>query len=348
MEKFSYKNVWMMFATIVLLFGCKKDDIDKEHSIFDVTTEEKSVFDDWLHENYIQSYNIDFKYRMDDKDIDYNYNLAPASLSNSMQLAVIIKHAWLEAYTEVAGIDFIRKHAPAILPIIGCAAWNGDGTFTLGTAEGGLKITLYMGNWLDPTDIAKMNQYFFKTMHHEFTHILQQDVYYPNTDYDKISASDYRPSGWQNRHFPEYAKLGFITAYAGSCAVEDITEVTACYITMTEDELRTVFDAAGEEGRQKLLEKIKIMKSYMKDVWHIDMDQLRKVVHRRMEEVVKMPLILPEWMPLIKNESKSQVTMEQLISDMRKQLPAANVFLEKTPGFCHVHDASMIEIINEH
>ena len=86
----------------------------------------------------------------------------------------------------------MRKHAPAILHIVGSAAWNGDGTITLGTAEGGLKITLYMTNWLNPKDIANMNKWFFKTMHHEFTHILQQDINYPQ-EYNLISAEDYRP-----------------------------------------------------------------------------------------------------------------------------------------------------------
>lgn len=59
-----------------------------------------------------------------------------------------------------------------------------------------------------------MNKWFFKTMHHEFTHILQQDINYPQ-EYNLISAEDYRPSGWHNRHeLADYASLGFITDYA--------------------------------------------------------------------------------------------------------------------------------------
>ena len=162
--------------------GCKDHNApDTSKSIFDVSRPKKSAFDEWLYRNYVQTYNIDYKYRMDDKETDLTKNLAPAELINSMRLAKIIKHVWLEAYVEVAGIDFMRKHAPAILHIVGSAAWNGDGTITLGTAEGGLKITLYMTNWLNPKDIDSMNRYFFKTMHHEFTHILQQDVNYPRS-----------------------------------------------------------------------------------------------------------------------------------------------------------------------
>lgn len=349
MKKRIFKLGLLLSMAVMPFVACSDDDVDKNHSIFETSSEVKSPFDEWLYNNYVQAYNIDYKYRMDDKDIDYSYNLAPSDLKKSMQLAVIIKHAWLEAYTEVAGVDFIRKHAPAILPVIGSAAWNNDGTYTLGTAEGGLKITLYMGNWLDPKDINRMNEYFFKTMHHEFTHILQQDVYYPNMEYDKISASDYRPSGWHNRRYPEYAKLGFITSYAGSSAVEDITEVTASYITMTDQEWQHVFDGAGEEGRAKLNQKVKIMKGYMKDVWHIDMDQLRQVVHRRMAEVTRLELLKPEWLPMIQKEESaatSRAAFDLLKSELKRQWPEASKKIDRTPNCCHVHDAELLNIIN--
>lgn len=46
----------------------------------------------------------------------------------------------------------------------------------LGTAEGGMKITLYNVNDINPDqiDINLLNDYYFQTMHHEFAHILHQ------------------------------------------------------------------------------------------------------------------------------------------------------------------------------
>lgn len=46
----------------------------------------------------------------------------------------------------------------------------------LGTAEGGMKITLYNVNDINPDkiDINLLNEYYFQTMHHEFAHILHQ------------------------------------------------------------------------------------------------------------------------------------------------------------------------------
>lgn len=331
--------------------GCKDHNVpDTSKSIFDVSRPKKSAFDEWLYRNYVQTYNIDYKYRMDDKETDLTKNLAPAELINSMRLAKIIKHVWLEAYVEVAGIDFMRKHAPAILHIVGSAAWNGDGTITLGTAEGGLKITLYMTNWLNPKDIDSMNRYFFKTMHHEFTHILQQDVNYPQ-EYNLISAEDYRPSGWHNRHnIEDYAKLGFITDYAGSMAVEDITELTCCYVTFTDKEWQDVFDAAGEEGRAKLNQKLEIMKGYMKDEWNIDMDELKEVVRRRMNEVVNMDLLEPSWLPVsAPTPATSQAALQILASQLQKEwhnvLEKADSQEAQGNHQCRVHLSQLNDIL---
>jgi hypothetical protein len=39
-----------------------------------------------------------------------------------------------------------------------------------------------------------MNEYYFKTMHHEFVHILHQTKNYPK-DFEQISAGNYSPHG---------------------------------------------------------------------------------------------------------------------------------------------------------
>lgn len=46
----------------------------------------------------------------------------------------------------------------------------------LGQAEGGMKVTLFRVNEIDKNNlsVAQLNEYYFKTMHHEFTHILNQ------------------------------------------------------------------------------------------------------------------------------------------------------------------------------
>lgn len=334
---------------LALFTACSDDEPDASKSVFAISQEPESEFDKWLHREYVETYNIDYKYRMEDIEIDMSYNLSPADLLQSMRLAKIIKHAWLEAYQEVGGVDFIRANAPAILHVIGSAAWNRDGTWLLGTAEGGLKITLYMANWLDPTNIEQMNQYFFHTMHHEFTHILQQTKNYPQ-EYNLISAADYSPSAWFNRRtLSSYAPLGFVTSYAGSKAVEDITEVTACYLTYTDSQWNDIFQAAGDEGRTKLNKKIEIMKSYMEDVWNIDMDLLREVVNRRMGEVLYMELLEPSWIPTLSSVRSKAIeanTIALLRKDLSLSLHQAEQALEATKHSCQVHQANLLDILH--
>lgn len=130
-----------------------------------------SAFDLWLRNNYTYLYNIDVKYKLTDKEVDYAYLHAPAKLENSMKLMQIIKTEGLDAYNDEAGISFMQSNDPRILMLIGSPAYNNDGTFTLGTAEGGLKVTLYMVNWLNEADANALNTYYLHTMHHEFTHI---------------------------------------------------------------------------------------------------------------------------------------------------------------------------------
>lgn len=334
----------MLFA-MVGFTACSNDDVDTSRSIFETQDTPKNTFDEWLYTNFVKEYNVDYKYRFDNNEADHTYNLIPAEMDKSMKLAKIIKHVWLEAYVEVAGANFMKKHAPGILQIVGSAAWNNDGTYTLGTAEGGLKITLYMANWLDPTNVDDMNRYFFKTMHHEFTHILQQDINYPQ-EYNLISASDYRPSGWNNRSLSQFAPLGFITAYAGSSAVEDITELTCCYITYTDEQWNQVYNAAGTAGQAKIDQKVEIMKQYMQSVWNIDMDKLKEVVNRRMSEVSTLQLLEPDWESLLSNSSISREALQLIEKDLKSVQGKVVKAVEDKPHCCHAHAAQLLNILN--
>lgn len=55
--------------------------------------------------------------------------------------------------------------------------------------------------------------------------ILHQNKPYP-VEYNTISKGNYAATSWHDRDAQESAQLGFITPYAGSQPIEDITEVT--------------------------------------------------------------------------------------------------------------------------
>lgn len=269
--------------TFLFVVGCSDDDLDSQ-SIFDTQASTKNDFDQWIYKNYTLPYNIRLYYKLQDIESDYNYTLAPAQYDNSIRLAHIVKHAWLEAYDEVAGTDFTRTYVPKILHFVGSAAYNSNGTMVLGTAEGGMKVTLYLVNSLT-IDRNVLNTYYFKTMHHEFSHILHQTKSYP-TEFDQISEANYVSGEWYNIPDTTAHHLGFVTPYSMSEAREDIAEVTAEYIIRTPEEWQSIIEDAGTTGAAIINRKLNIVKSYMRSSWSIDMDELRDVVQRRMDEIV--------------------------------------------------------------
>lgn len=285
MKKWYIYPLFLLFAG--LFTACQEDELS-DKSVIDISDLKRNDFDKWILKNYVDAYNIDFKYRMEDIEADFTHNLIPADFDLSVKLAKVVKHAWLEAYDEAGGVDFTRRNAPKVIQVIGSASWN-NGTYTLGTAEGGIKVTLYLGNWLDPTNPLELNKYYFKVMHHEFAHILHQTKDYPQ-EFNLISAGNYSPSGWNNRKLKDVAPLGFVTDYAGAQPGEDIAEITATYLTYTDEQWNEVWHYAGEEGRAKIEQKIAIVKNYMRTTWKIDMDNLRDIIERRSNEIKELDL----------------------------------------------------------
>lgn len=228
-----------------MLAACSEDALDST-SIFDKGSQTpKTEFDAWLQKNYVEPYNIDFKYRFEYKESDVSKNLAPADYDKAIALAKLTKYLWIESYEELMGRDFIRTYAPKVLNLIGSVAYDSNGGVVLGTAEGGMKIVLYNVNSLDPAnlDMDFLNEWFFNTMHHEFAHILHQTKNYP-TDFNEISKSDYQSSSWVNLTDEEALAMGFVNNYASSETQEDFVQTIAFYITKSDEEWEELLDAS--------------------------------------------------------------------------------------------------------
>ena len=219
-------------GAMFLMASCSEDSLDEKSIFPDETTANPTELDKWLEVNYQQPYNIQLKYRFEFKESDESKNLAPARYDKSIALAKLTKYLWLESYEELKGRDFIRQYCPKIMHFVGSYGYNSDGSVTLGVAEGGMKITLYNVNNIDyeNPDIEFLNYWFFKTMHHEFAHILRQTKPYP-VNFNEVSAANYQSESWVNLEENEWLALGFITDYASRETQEDFVEIIANYIT---------------------------------------------------------------------------------------------------------------------
>ena len=280
--------IWM-FSLALLTFSFSEAALDTK-SIFGTESPERNEFDTWILKNYVNPYNIDFKYRYDDKETDNVYHLAPADYNKSIALAKLVKFLWIDSYEELLGKDFIRTYCPKAIQLIGSVAYNTQGSVVLGTAEGGLKITLYNVNTLDPdnVDLESLNYWYFKTMHHEFAHILHQTKNY-TTDFNLISTN-YQSSSWVNVSDDEALKMGFISNYASSESQEDFVELISIYVTHDEAFWQSQLTKAGTEGSALILQKFAIVKDYLLTSWGIDINLLRDIVQRRSGEIKDLDL----------------------------------------------------------
>ena len=233
---------YIIAALVAPLFAACSDDKLGPTIFPDVSDEPDASsytykFDKWVNENFRDGSNVDFKYLMEDVEADMNYNLVPATYDNARDLALLTRYLWFDSYKELTGDDFLKTYGPRILHLVGSPAYNPTtGTEILGLAEGGLKVTLFKVNEMDLDDINMLNEYYFRTMHHEFGHILHQTKSYP-TDFNLLSTGRYDDSSWQSKQPGYVASLGFITPYASSQAREDFAETIANYLTRTDDQM---------------------------------------------------------------------------------------------------------------
>ena len=303
MKKALYISALLVLATS--LFSCK-EKLDPE-SIFpkiDESLDPTSYsfqLDSFCKKNFLDVYNVEFRYQMQDISSDMQFNLVPCSYDDAITMAVMAKYLWWDAYTSVTGSpEFLKTYGPRIICLIGSAGHKSTGSVVLGVAQGGIKVTLHAVNYVDPSNVATLNEYYFKTMHHEFSHILHQTKTYP-AEFRTISQGWYLPNGWEDRSEQEARSLGFTGNYGSSQEREDFVEIIANYIVKTDDEWEAMMsdaskgwkqdddgtlhqledDPDGIDGPAVIEQKLTIARTWMRDEWNIELDSLRKEVQTR-------------------------------------------------------------------
>ena len=275
--------------SVLSFSACQKDDLNP-NSVIKVETAPATELDNWLNDNYVKPYNIDFKYRFELNESDMNYYTVPADYDEAVIMAHLVKYLCIDTYDEVAGVDFTREYFPKMFFLIGEFEYRNNGTYILGTAEGGKKVLLSGVNYLSymlKQGSEALNRYYIKTIHHEFTHILNQTKDYP-TDFAQITGSSYVADSWsEDPYVTEYLKNGFISAYAQHSDEEDFAEMMSIYVTNTQEYWDAQLEEAGSDASKLISAKLQIVKDYMKNSWSIDLDRLRSVIIRRQNDVVQ-------------------------------------------------------------
>ena len=284
----------------ILLLSCGMVSCKKSENLGDPSqivglggdTSVPTAIDKWISDSLTTPYNISVQYKWDQADLDLSKTLVPPIESQIVPVMGAIKKVWIDTYVAEAGLDFFKKLCPKYFILAGSPSYNVDGTITLGTAEGGRKIVLYVLNYFRikgmpgfvPSDsvIAKMQ---FHTIEHEFGHILHQNVLYP-VAFKSIDAGFYT-ANWNNVSDAVANEDGFISAYAMSAYDEDFVEMISIMLTEGRDGFDRIVNGITQTSpngtspataQSRLRQKETIVVNYFKDIWNIDFYALQTLV----------------------------------------------------------------------
>lgn len=288
----------------VLFASCKKEEplgnVDNISGLGGDTWTEGPI-DKWIYSNLTVPYNIAVKYKWDQSEIELNKTVVPVKEEQVIPVLSAIKKAWIDTYEAEAGSLFVKRYTPKFFVLEGSGSYNPDGTATLGTAEGGRKVVLYQLNYFrtkdmpgfKPSDSLVIKE-VLHTIHHEFGHILHQNVMYP-LEYKRITTGLYT-ANWNNVSDAVARRDGFISAYAMSKPDEDFVEMIAFML----NEGKAGFDqmvnsisgtspngTTAAEAKSRLRQKEDLVVDYFNKVWKVNFYSLQLRTRAALESLIR-------------------------------------------------------------
>lgn len=297
---------YFIVMTIILAATACEDGYNNAVDVADtdyVTNDPKhppTQLDSWLMNNFTQPFNIEVKYQWDASEADLYRTLVPPKISQVQPLMEVVKYVWLDPYNALAGSTFIKTYCPKQFLLIGSARYNIDGTFTLGTAEGGRKVVLYVVNDFLPEDRSALKT-MLHIVHHEFGHILNQKISYPSS-FREITAGAYT-ADWRFASVPQARANGFITNYAMASPDEDFVEMVATMLIEGREGYEAMLACeANSSSRMILKKKEQLVVQYYKDAFNIDFYALQTAVQEAINEIAPpdegpepLPPVFDQW-----------------------------------------------------
>lgn len=185
-----------------------------------------TLSDKFIYDSLTIPYNIAVYYKWQPGQLDFPYEIVPPKEEQVVPALKALLAISFAPYNDQTGSTvFLRKYLPKVLKMAGTGQYLSNGSIILGQAEGGTAMLLYEINSFsrlakDSAILKEMGH----TMHHEFGHILNQNIALP------VSFRDITPAytgNWYNISDQDARKNGFITAYAESDPREDFVEMVA-------------------------------------------------------------------------------------------------------------------------
>ncbi len=301
-------KIFFCFLLLVEITSCKKEDaLGNVDNITGLGGDlwVKGPIDRWIFDSLTVPYNTAVKYKYDQFELKLNSTLVPMKEEFVIPVLSAIKKVWIETYSAETNANFMKKYGNKFFILVGSGNYDlATGAVNLGTtSEDGTKIVMYQLNYFKtratpgyvPSD-SMVAKEVFKTIEHEFAHVLHRNVLYPFT-FTQVSSSLYT-SDWTNVSFAEAYAEGFVTNYAMSQADDDFAEMVSFMLTQG----KTAFDAfvnginytgttangtTAVVAKQRLRLKESIIVGYFKQSWNIDFYSLQARTRNAMNALLK-------------------------------------------------------------
>lgn len=268
-------NISLCTLLLVSSWSCQKSeklDVDMSKYVVDRATENE--LDKWITTSLTNPYNIQLVYRFERSLMDVAKDVSPVKLEKVRPTAEALINIFLKTYEKAGGAAFIKTYTPKQFVLYGSPAYNSNGSVTLGTADGGRKVVLYELNDLNFSEPAQVSRKM-RTIHHEFTHILNQTISI-QPEFQLVTKADYY-ADWTNTANTEDTakKLGFVSRYARSSYTEDFAEMVAHLLIEGQLWFDTYAKAAGTVGQLRLKKKEAMVVDYFRQYFNINFRQLQ-------------------------------------------------------------------------
>ena len=289
-------KLFLVSFVVLTVASCKKsEDLDLPQPVGlggDVVA--RNAIDKWLLDSLTTPYNIAVKYRWDPWELNLDKTLTPPDESKIIPAMTAIKRVWIDPYNAETGSDlFMKKYSPKQFVLVGSVEYNYNGTVVLGQAEWGNNISYFDINQnFDKNNVTSV-QRMIQTSHHEFAHILHQNVLYPQ-DYKFISSNLGLPgftATWFNVSAEEALQWGYITPYSMASSDEDFVEMIANMLMLGKTRYEELVASTNATAQQALRSKEQIVVTYMRDVWNINFYSLQTRVQAALNALVPPPSI---------------------------------------------------------
>ncbi|RYE28897.1 MAG: hypothetical protein EOP42_15670, partial [Sphingobacteriaceae bacterium] len=274
METKYFKIITVIAFLSLITASCSKKEVLPDTPIVGLggDTWVKGPIDDYILTNFTNPYNIEVKYKWDPYELDISKALVPVTETNVMPALDVVKQVWINPYDKVANAGFIRTYSPKQFVLVGSAQYNSNGTITLGEAEGGRKITLFVINSFNRKNLPAVTQ-MMHTIEHEFAHILHQTILYPQAF--RTLNPEWYTATWYNNTDADANAQGLVTAYSKAAVDEDFVETVAYLLVEGQVKFDAIVAGTNAKAAGILRQKEAIVVSYFKTAYNIDFRALQ-------------------------------------------------------------------------